>query len=285
MFRRKKKRVKEEPKEEEIVLEEVKPEELEEGMIGLEEKKEEKEEGMIGLEEKKEEKEEGMIGLEEKKEEKEEGMIGLEEEYMTSEEIEREVNKLRGKVPSFILKDLKASLEGRSVTKSQFDKISEAILEKVDRSRLDKRIEDMSTQVTKLTDTIESIGKLMGKKPVEERAPVRELPIEIPVRKIEVKLTQIPSGPTSSRLLLKWLGFLMERIGYEGCIEALNHYVDIGWISEDVFIDLSKVVRSLGTHWQAKEKPVGYLTPTDHMRSLLFIEELQGKRREAIEEA
>jgi flagellar protein FlaD len=76
----------------------------------------------------------------------------------------------------------------------------------------------------------------------------------------------------------------MERVGYEECIEALNHYVDIGWISEDVFIDLSKVVRSLGTHWQAKEKPVGYLTPTDHVRSLLFIEELQGKR-EAIEEA
>jgi flagellar protein FlaD len=77
----------------------------------------------------------------------------------------------------------------------------------------------------------------------------------------------------------------MEKVGYEGCIDALNHYVDIGWVSEDAYIELSKLVRSLASSWDERAKPLGYLTPNDHLRSLLFIEELMGKRREVVEEA
>jgi flagellar protein FlaD len=321
MFRRrKKKRAEEKPIEEEITLENIRPEEFEE-----EEKKregagfgEEKPSGEeMGFGEEKpsgeemgfgEEKPSGEeMGFGEEKPSGEEmgfggaGAEGVGDEIMTSEEVSAEVDKLRGAVPSFILKDLKNSLEGRNITRDQFNKISERILETVDKTRLDKRIEDMYSQVGKLTHTVESIGKMMGagipegekekekyptKYPIGEKEARREIIYaKKPTEERELKLTRIPPGPTSSRLLLKWMGFLMERVGYEGCIEALNHYVDIGWISEDVYIDLSKLVRSFGAHWQTTEKPVGYLTPTDHLRSLLFIEELSGKKREAIEEA
>ncbi|HIH97878.1 MAG TPA: hypothetical protein HA346_02585, partial [Thermoplasmata archaeon] len=65
---------------------------------------------------------------------------------ITPLEIQVELGKLRGKVPSFILKDLSDSLKNREITKEQFEKISQAVWEKVDGSRLDKKIEDMSSE-------------------------------------------------------------------------------------------------------------------------------------------
>lgn len=231
-----------------------------------------------------------------------------ENEPLTEDEVEREINNLKGKIPSFILRDLKSSLEGRIITRGQFEKIKGRILETVDKSRLDKRIENVSSQVGRLSGMVESIGKMLSEgkeslgelKKTAKEAPsmkakeeeekrlrmgmVRRLP-GIEAEEREIRLVRVPHGPTESRLVLKWLSFLMEKVGYEGCIDALNHYVDIGWVSEDAYIELSKLVRSLASSWDERAKPLGYLTPNDHLRSLLFIEELMGKRREVVEEA
>jgi flagellar protein FlaD len=225
-------------------------------------------------------------------EEGEERIKGAEEEFMTPIEIQTEIDKLRGKVPSFILKDLRESVKDRSITKKQFEKISETIKEKVDRTRLDRRIDDMSAQVVRLTDTIESIGKLMGKGVPKEGVGVpkegikaEEKEIVLPFEK-RVRLTEIKGDAVSSRVLIEWIKFLIEKVSFEGMVDILAYYVDLGWISAEVLLKILRYAKGLKS-WQESTnlKPKGYLTPGDHIRSLLFIEELRKEEsKEGLEE-
>jgi flagellar protein FlaD len=220
----------------------------------------------------------------------EERIKGPEEEFMTPNEIQTEIDKLGGKVPSFILKDLRESLKNRSITKEQFKKVSQTIKEKVDRSRLDKRIEGMSTQVTKLTQTIESMGKLMGKEAPKKGVPKEgmkgpEKELILPFEK-KIRLTEIKGDAVSSRVLIEWIKFLIEKVSFEGMVDVLAYYVDLGWISADVLLKILRYAKGLKS-WQESTnlKPKGYLTPADHIRSLLFIEELRREEsKEGLEE-
>ena len=87
------------------------------------------------------------------------------EVQMEAEEIQKEIKKLEGKIPFFVLKDLGDSLEGKSVTKEQFNQIVEATKERIDQSRIDKKIDGMTSQVTKLSDGIGAIEKRVTEKP------------------------------------------------------------------------------------------------------------------------
>jgi uncharacterized protein YoxC len=114
----------------------------------------------------------------------------IEEEYMDPEEIREEIKKLEDKIPFFILKDLRESLEGKSITKEQFDQIAKTIIEKVEQSRIDKKIGGMADQVTRLTEGVEAIGKLVSKKP--EAIPVDR------IEKLDERVANLSSSLESS---------------------------------------------------------------------------------------
>jgi DNA repair exonuclease SbcCD ATPase subunit len=94
--------------------------------------------------------------------------------YMKPKEIQAEIDKLEGKAPFFALKELSESLEGKSITKEKFDQIVEAIIERVEQSRIDKKIEGMAGQVTRLSEGFERVEKLVSERP----------PLEIPKERI-----------------------------------------------------------------------------------------------------
>jgi flagellar protein FlaD len=229
---------------------------------------------------------------------------------ITPLEIQVELGKLRGRVPSFILKDLSDSLKNRNITKEQFEKISQAVREKVDGSRLDKKIEDMSSEVGRLAQTIESMGTLLttgtykreeregvepaeveealgeGAEPEGEEGQREELLVPPPLDKMEVRLTKIKGDAISSRVLMEWIKFLIEKLSFEGMVDVLAYYVDLGWISADVLLKVLKYAKGLKS-WQesTNAKPQGFLTPADHIRSLIYIEELRrGESKKGLEE-
>ncbi|WP_440953202.1 FlaD/FlaE family flagellar protein [Methanococcoides sp. FTZ1] len=90
-----------------------------------------------------------------------------------------------------------------------------------------------------------------------------------------VRLDSIKKNPMSVVVLLNWIEFLMERVGRNNLIDALDYYVDIGWISEEVRSEIMAYARGIDYY---VEKPTWRLLPEDHTKSLLFIERLSGRK-------
>jgi len=89
-------------------------------------------------------------------------------------------------------------------------------------------------------------------------------------------LEQIPNDPENIVVIMKWLQYLVEKIGKNNLPDVLGYYVDIGWISDDVRLDL------IGYSKGITEEPVqtgsrsAHLPTRDHLQSLLFIQKLKG---------
>ncbi|NOY11549.1 MAG: hypothetical protein GXO67_05630 [Archaeoglobi archaeon] len=95
----------------------------------------------------------------------------------------------------------------------------------------------------------------------------------------QVYLDRIPSNTRSMMFLLKWIEYMIERVGYSGLEDVLDYYVDIGWISETVMFDILRYAKGIRLYHESSDwRPVGYMNVQDHIMSLLFIEALKTGR-------
>jgi flagellar protein FlaD len=89
-------------------------------------------------------------------------------------------------------------------------------------------------------------------------------------------LEHIPTDPESIVVLMKWLQYLVDRTGKNNLGEVLGYYVDIGWISDDVRLDLIDYAKGI-TDVPTQQGTTPHHLPTkDHLQSLLFIQKLKG---------
>lgn len=102
----------------------------------------------------------------------------------------------------------------------------------------------------------------------------------------EVKLESPPEEFEDIMVALKWMEFLIGKVGHSGLEEVLEFYREISWINDDVLIFLEKLAMGFRsfrneedkkyiTEEEADHKPQNYLSSEDHIRSLLFIEVLR----------
>ncbi|WP_461866134.1 FlaD/FlaE family flagellar protein [Thermococcus sp.] len=93
------------------------------------------------------------------------------------------------------------------------------------------------------------------------------------------RLEKIPQDMASTLIALKWLGFLIDRVGMQNLEQVLEFYYEIGWISEDVLNTMLKYANGTKPHHREPNwRPEDKLTIQDHLISLLFIERLRGVR-------
>jgi len=90
-----------------------------------------------------------------------------------------------------------------------------------------------------------------------------------------VKLQSIDNRAETSIILLNWIEFLLEKVGRNNLSEVLEYYIDIGWISEEVCEKMIAYANGIDYY---VERPTWKLLPDDHTRSLMFIEQLKGKK-------
>lgn len=90
-----------------------------------------------------------------------------------------------------------------------------------------------------------------------------------------IRLVKLDNNPMTAIVLLNWIEFLMERVGRNNLMEALDYYIDIGWISENVRNEVLAYARGIDYY---VEKPTWRLLPEDHTKSLIFIERLMGRK-------
>jgi flagellar protein FlaD len=90
-----------------------------------------------------------------------------------------------------------------------------------------------------------------------------------------VKLQLIDNKAETSIILLNWIEFLLEKVGRNNLSEVLEYYIDIGWISEDVCEKMIAYANGIDYY---VERPTWKLLPDDHTKSLMFIEQLKGRK-------
>ncbi len=90
-----------------------------------------------------------------------------------------------------------------------------------------------------------------------------------------VKLQLIDNKAETSIILLNWIEFLLEKVGRNNLSEVLEYYIDIGWISEEVCEKMIAYANGIDYY---VERPTWKLLPDDHTKSLMFIEQLKGKK-------
>jgi len=64
-------------------------------------------------------------------------------------------------------------------------------------------------------------------------------------------------------------------VGRNNLSEVLEYYIDIGWISEEVCEKMIAYANGIDYY---VERPTWKLLPDDHTKSLMFIEQLKGKK-------
>jgi len=89
------------------------------------------------------------------------------------------------------------------------------------------------------------------------------------------RLEHLDKSPMTAVVLLNWIEFLMERVGRNNLMDALDYYVDIEWIGEAVRDEMLAYARGIDYY---VEKPTWRLLPEDHTKSLIFIERLRGHK-------
>jgi flagellar protein FlaD len=90
-----------------------------------------------------------------------------------------------------------------------------------------------------------------------------------------VRLPFLDNRPETSIVLLNWIEFLMEKVGRNNLFDVLEYYIEIGWISEEVSAKMMAYANGIDYY---VERPTWKLLPEDHTKSLLFIEQLRGKK-------
>jgi len=86
-------------------------------------------------------------------------------------------------------------------------------------------------------------------------------------------LPDIKNDPVSIMILLKWIEFMLKKVGFRGMVNLLLYYENIGWISEKVRNKILKYAREMKIEDKIKTKK---MRVKDHLISLYFITKLQG---------
>lgn len=140
-------------------------------------------------------------------------------------------------------------------------------------SKLSLKVEDIDKNGAKIQKSPDQVFN--SKEPIiseESNSNNQEIPKE---NNPLVRLDALRKDPTSVVVLLNWIEFLMERVGRNNLMDALDYYVDIGWISDNVRSEIMAYARGIDYY---VEKPTWRLLPEDHTKSLLFIERLCGRK-------
>jgi flagellar protein FlaD len=89
-------------------------------------------------------------------------------------------------------------------------------------------------------------------------------------------LEQAPNDPESIVVLMKWLQYLVDKTGKNNLPDVLGYYVDIGWISDDVRLDLIDYSKGITEEPSQTGARSAHLPTRDHLQSLLYIQKLKG---------
>ena len=85
-------------------------------------------------------------------------------------------------------------------------------------------------------------------------------------------LDSLPNDPEGVVIVMKWLQYLVDRVGKDNISKVLDYYVDIGWITDDVKVKLLEYCEGITEETSERRN----LVAKDHIQSFLYIQKLKG---------
>ncbi len=247
-----------------------------------------------------------IIPMDEIEEEKEENKKESDDsELLTQKAIEKNLRKLRGKIPSFVIRDLRDNLAGKELTQQKLDKIIAKVVNAYHASMgseksLAKTIENINRRLEKLIADVDGLKKKNGRsgKKVDpgSKANISDRVVshdkerfddseDFSIPRVSVRagkgvlLDDIPEDPVAIMLTIKWLEFIVDKTGVTNLPDVLEFYCDMGWISDEVATKLLKYSRGIKPFFMDDDwKPEEKLSAKDHMLSLMFLERIKGNK-------
>jgi len=182
------------------------------------------------------------------------------------------------------VKDLLSLYEVVSSTVNPFVDIKEGpVAEKL--ADIEKKVEELSKKTPEvpinlttdfdnkfkaLESNMEELKKMVDSNVVNEDALVEKV-----AERGDIKLTFLDNRPETTVILMNWIQFLLEMGGRNNLFEILEYYVEIKWISREVSSTMMNYASGIDYDI---ERPTGKLLPETHTKSLMFIEQLKGKK-------
>ncbi len=194
------------------------------------------------------------------------------------EAIERRMEEIGQKtpeVPPALLDDFENKLKGLETNIEELKKTVES--KAIDENALAEKVTGMVVERIKPAAK-QRTGYVGAPQAVQPAAPVAQqtAPQYIDDEDEQgVRLPYLDNRPETSIVLLNWIEFLMEKVGRNNLFDVLEYYVEIGWISEEVSAKMMAYANGIDYY---VERPTWKLLPEDHTKSLLFIEQLRGRK-------
>ncbi|CAD6491957.1 MAG: Archaeal flagella protein [Candidatus Argoarchaeum ethanivorans] len=219
--------------------------------------------------------------------------------------IDSKLAEMKKRLPSYILNELGDSMKAMQLSEKECDAILNKTVAEFEQRRenikdLNERTASIESNIAKLAELFQrtlsqpkpdtqptaeaAVPKLhatqaentglSGIQPKPEAAISKELEQK---QKTEPRLVKINEDVKSVIVMLKWIEFLMEKVGRENLIHTLEFYVDIGWIGDEIFSQIITYAKGMNIPQQNSDCIfTSELTAKDHIQSLLFIERLRG---------
>ncbi len=216
----------------------------------------------------------------------------IKNKYLSESELKNKLESYKGRIPSVILKDLFELLKNRNLTETDVEKIVQNVENKL-KNNLNFNISDLYRKIDKLEKLVQNLIVKQQTAFVERVDHSDEIGAEIkandpPIQNINPSfLTEIPKSPRAMMFLLRWIEYMIERVGYSGLEDVLDYYVDIGWISENVMFEVLNYAKGIKLYHENSDwRPIGFMNVQDHIISLLFIEALKSGKmnKEVVQE-
>jgi archaellum component FlaD/FlaE len=192
--------------------------------------------------------------------------------YKLVEKIQDALTKYSQTSPSAI----QSKKEGMTSLRTGEKTIANAsLIQNTDMKKLVEEIEDLNQRMKIVEESnLEGVKGITGK--LVKAKDLRAFDLMEPLDDAVQPLEQIPTDPESIVVIMKWLQYLVDKIGKNNLPDILGYYVDIGWISDNVRLDLIDYSKGLIEEPTSGTPRSSQLPTRDHLQSLLFIQKLKG---------
>ena len=222
---------------------------------------------------------------------------------LTPSEIGQELTTIRGKniLPGPVIEKLSLKLQNSQIqlTRNQLfeliNKINNALKKfnapKTGQSHMITLPQDTPTTISMPSDSsiqqksmqqlIETLDKIDQRLTILEKNSYQTTPLAKISGSDQIDpLNEINNDTEHIVILMKWLQYLVDKTGKPQLPEILTYYVDIGWISDDVRLDIIDYAKGITDDIpkEGTKKTTYQITTKDHIQSLLFIQKLKGQQ-------
>ncbi len=95
----------------------------------------------------------------------------------------------------------------------------------------------------------------------------------------ELTLEDLDNSPTTSMLILRWMEYIIHKVGHTGLSSTLDYYVQIGWMSRAAAAKVLSFSAGIGLQdFDANPPQRSALAVTEHLVSLYFVTKLKGDK-------